>query len=46
MSVVNCETEDQVAIITINRPEVRNAIDRPAARRLRRRFAVSTPTIL
>src|SRR6202158_5901581 len=31
MSVINCETEDQVAIVTINRPEVRNAIDRPAA---------------
>ena len=31
MSVINCETEAQVAIITINRPEVRNAIDRLAA---------------
>ena len=34
MSVINCETEDQVAIVTINRPEVRNAIDRPAAEAL------------
>src|SRR6266852_3785797 len=38
MSVINCETEDQVAIITINRPEVRNAIDRPAAEALAEAF--------
>jgi enoyl-CoA hydratase len=38
MIIVNCETEDQVAIITINRPEVRNAIDRPAAEALAEAF--------
>ena len=38
MSVINCETEDQVAIVTINRPEVRNAIDRPAAEALAEAF--------
>jgi enoyl-CoA hydratase len=38
MSLINCETEDQVAIITINRPEVRNAIDRPAAEALAEAF--------
>src|SRR5712691_13006203 len=38
MGIVNCETEDQVAIITINRPEVRNAIDRPAAEALAEAF--------
>lgn len=39
MSVINCETEDQVAIITINRPEVRNAIDRRAAEALAEAFS-------
>src|SRR5260370_14211220 len=38
MGVINCETEDQVAIVTINRPEVRNAIDRPAAEALAQAF--------
>src|SRR5216684_3283633 len=38
MSVINCETEDQVAIIAINRREVRNAIDRPAAEALAEAF--------
>lgn len=38
MGIVNCETEDQVAIVTINRPEVRNAIDRPAAEALAQAF--------
>jgi enoyl-CoA hydratase/carnithine racemase len=32
MSIVSCETEDRVAIITINRPEVRNATLQPARR--------------
>ena len=38
MGIVNCETEDQVTIVTINRPEVRNAIDRPAAEALAQAF--------
>jgi hypothetical protein len=38
MGVINCETEDQVAIVTINRPEVRNAIDRLAAEALAQAF--------
>ena len=38
MSIINCETDDQVAIITINRPEVRNAIDCPAAEALAEAF--------
>jgi enoyl-CoA hydratase len=38
MGIVNCETEDLVEIVTINRPEVRNAIDRPAAEALAEAF--------
>src|ERR1700674_5764809 len=38
MSLINCETEDQAAILTINRPEVRNALDRPAGEALAEAF--------
>ncbi len=35
---VLCETNGPVAVVTINRPEVRNAIDRPTATALREAF--------
>ena len=38
MSNVNFETEDSLAIVTINRPEVRNAVDRPTAQELASAF--------
>lgn len=38
MSVVNLELEGSLAIVTINRPEVRNAIDRPTAEALAEAF--------
>ena len=38
MSIINFETESQIAIVRINRPEVRNAIDRPAADALAEAF--------
>jgi enoyl-CoA hydratase len=34
MSIVNFEVEDAVAIVTINRPEARNAVDHPTAQAL------------
>src|SRR5216684_7672175 len=38
MSVVNFETEGPLAIVTLNRPDVRNAIDRPTAEALAEAF--------
>jgi enoyl-CoA hydratase len=38
MSVVNFETEGTLAIVTLNRPDVRNAIDRPTAEALAEAF--------
>jgi len=38
MSVVNLELEGSLAIVTINRPEVRNAVDRPTAEALAEAF--------
>src|ERR1700720_3080681 len=38
MSNVNFETENGIAIVTINRPEVRNAVDHPTAQELARWF--------
>ena len=38
MSVVNFETEGSLAIVTLNRPDVRNAIDRPTAEALAEAF--------
>jgi enoyl-CoA hydratase len=38
MNAVNFETEGPLAIVTINRPEVRNAIDRPTAEALAEAF--------
>src|ERR1043166_4802263 len=34
MELVKFETKDQIAIVTINRPEVRNAVDSPTANAL------------
>jgi enoyl-CoA hydratase/carnithine racemase len=38
MSAVNFETEGSLAIVTLNRPDVRNAIDRPTAEALAEAF--------
>ena len=38
MSAVKFETEDSLAIVTLNRPDVRNAIDRPTAEALAEAF--------
>jgi enoyl-CoA hydratase len=38
MSNVNFDVEESLAIVTINRPEVRNAIDRPTAQELASAF--------
>src|SRR5712671_3861889 len=38
MRVVNFETEGPLAIVTLNRPDVRNAIDRPTAEALAEAF--------
>jgi enoyl-CoA hydratase len=38
MNAVNFEAEGPLAIVTINRPEVRNAIDRPTAEALAEAF--------
>src|SRR5271170_4081097 len=38
MGIVNFELQESLAIITINRPEVRNAIDRPTAEELAAAF--------
>lgn len=38
MGVVNFETEGSLAIVTINRPDVRNAVDRPTADALAQAF--------
>jgi enoyl-CoA hydratase len=35
---VHVETDGPIAIVTIDRPEVRNAVDRPTADELRRAF--------
>jgi enoyl-CoA hydratase len=38
MSTVNFETEGSLAIVTLNRPDVRNAVDRPTAEALAEAF--------
>ncbi len=38
MSAVNFETEGSLAIVTLNRPDVRNAVDRPTAEALAEAF--------
>src|SRR5260370_6372096 len=38
MSLVEFETEGEIAIVTINRPEARNAVDRPTAAALAEAF--------
>jgi len=38
MSLVEFETESEIAIVTINRPEARNAVDRPTATALAEKF--------
>ncbi len=38
MSAVNFETEGPLAIVTLNRPDVRNAVDRPTAEALAEAF--------
>ena len=44
MPKVETRIEQDVLVVTINRPEVRNAVDaETAARRWRTRFAASTP---
>ena len=43
MSLVNFDVEENLAIVTINRPEARNAVDRPTPPSSRARFAASMP---
>ena len=38
MSLVEFATEGEIAIVTINRPEARNAVDRPTAAALAENF--------
>src|SRR6266436_8512565 len=38
MSLIEFTTEGEIAIVTINRPEARNAVDRPTAAELAEKF--------
>jgi len=38
MTTVHCERRDDLLLVTIDRPKVRNAVDRPTAEELSRAF--------